>query len=347
MLHVKPLSQVSIATRMSWMAQRSTTRPEDKAYSLLGIFDVNLPLLYGEGGHRAFVRLQEEIIKVSSDHSIFAWTYNFAETSGSLLAWSPLNFLNGSQIVQDHDDTRDNSYSLTNSGLRITLPLLPGEKNGDYLAVLNCRLDGDLSKVLELKLRAHGSQHYREGEQVFHVTTKWRGPAMYSTSLNRPESRVIAFDMASKMVALATATKVAMTIARQPGLSSVSSIGWRVSKAWCRVESTLISSGLAICDAYPREHWRGKNTVLALPIFGTWDHTMDGGLLFSHPFLPQGSRLALCFAYKQSRMSGCAPGEATQHIHLGGHMLLARARKYGLVRGEAQILTRSWLGPFE
>ncbi|KAK5734988.1 hypothetical protein LTR17_008477 [Elasticomyces elasticus] len=43
----------SIATRMSWAARRVTARPEDEAYCLLGIFDVNLPLIYGEGG-RAF-----------------------------------------------------------------------------------------------------------------------------------------------------------------------------------------------------------------------------------------------------------------------------------------------------
>jgi hypothetical protein len=45
------------------MENRDTTREEDKAYSLLGIFDVHMPLLYGEGEKRAFRRLQEEIDK--------------------------------------------------------------------------------------------------------------------------------------------------------------------------------------------------------------------------------------------------------------------------------------------
>lgn len=57
---------------MSWAAKRTTTRTEDLAYCLLGIFDVNMPLLYGEGG-KAFFRLQEEIIKSTSDQSVFAW----------------------------------------------------------------------------------------------------------------------------------------------------------------------------------------------------------------------------------------------------------------------------------
>ncbi|PMD19234.1 HET-domain-containing protein, partial [Hyaloscypha hepaticicola] len=58
--------------KMSWIAGRETTREEDVAYCLLGIFDINMPLLYGEG-RKAFARLQEEIIKQSTDHSLFAW----------------------------------------------------------------------------------------------------------------------------------------------------------------------------------------------------------------------------------------------------------------------------------
>lgn len=64
---------VSVAAKMSWAAKRITTRLEDRAYSLMGIFDVNMPTIYGEGD-KAFIRLQEEIIKKSSDHSIFAWS---------------------------------------------------------------------------------------------------------------------------------------------------------------------------------------------------------------------------------------------------------------------------------
>lgn len=57
---------MSIAQRMSWASDRKTTRVEDIAYCLMGIFDVNMPLLYGEG-QKAFSRLQEEIMRRSSD----------------------------------------------------------------------------------------------------------------------------------------------------------------------------------------------------------------------------------------------------------------------------------------
>ena len=66
------LKDISVAKKMSWAAHRETTRPEDRAYSLMGIFDVHMPTIYGEGD-KAFIRLQEEIIKKSSDQSIFAW----------------------------------------------------------------------------------------------------------------------------------------------------------------------------------------------------------------------------------------------------------------------------------
>lgn len=66
------LTELSIAERMTWASRRKTTRIEDTAYCLLGIFDINMPLLYGEGV-KAFTRLQQEIIKNNSDLSIFGW----------------------------------------------------------------------------------------------------------------------------------------------------------------------------------------------------------------------------------------------------------------------------------
>ncbi|EIW51960.1 HET-domain-containing protein, partial [Trametes versicolor FP-101664 SS1] len=66
------LNSVSVARRMSWAAERETTRVEDRAYSLLGIFGLHMSPIYGEG-ENAFLRLQEEIIRTIPDQSIFAW----------------------------------------------------------------------------------------------------------------------------------------------------------------------------------------------------------------------------------------------------------------------------------
>ncbi|KAI1786364.1 HET-domain-containing protein [Ganoderma leucocontextum] len=73
LLRVEPLKEFSVAQRLSWAAKRETTRLEDRAYSLLGIFDINMPTLYGEG-HHAFRRLQEEIMRRIPDQTLFAWT---------------------------------------------------------------------------------------------------------------------------------------------------------------------------------------------------------------------------------------------------------------------------------
>ena len=64
-LQGSPLSDFSIPERMIWAETRDTTRKEDKAYSLLGIFNVHMPLIYGEGGENAFKRLREEIDRAS------------------------------------------------------------------------------------------------------------------------------------------------------------------------------------------------------------------------------------------------------------------------------------------
>ncbi|KAK3902002.1 heterokaryon incompatibility protein-domain-containing protein [Staphylotrichum tortipilum] len=62
-----------LAQRMSWASARKTSRVEDEAYCLLGIFGVHMPLLYGEG-ERAFYRLQEEIIRQTEDYSFLLWS---------------------------------------------------------------------------------------------------------------------------------------------------------------------------------------------------------------------------------------------------------------------------------
>ncbi|ETS81435.1 hypothetical protein PFICI_06437 [Pestalotiopsis fici W106-1] len=59
--HELPVMEVSACEKMRWAAGRQATRAEDVSYSLLGLFDINMPLLYGEGS-KAFYRLQEYIL---------------------------------------------------------------------------------------------------------------------------------------------------------------------------------------------------------------------------------------------------------------------------------------------
>jgi hypothetical protein len=137
----------TIFERMSWASGRSTSRVEDIAYSLMGIFDVFLPMLYGEGD-RAFVRLQEEIMKRSEDYTIFAWKSSGPGPSRrGLFARSPSEFTErlqaGSKTIPSlygiSQYTRPshqiyNPAAMTSRGLLITLPLLRGDTLKDSLA---------------------------------------------------------------------------------------------------------------------------------------------------------------------------------------------------------------------
>ncbi|KAF9062738.1 heterokaryon incompatibility protein-domain-containing protein [Rhodocollybia butyracea] len=114
-------SKSTIAARMSWAAGRETTRIEDRAYSLMGIFGVYMPPIYGEGEH-AFIRLQEEILKASDDHTIFAWKSKSAGSSG-LLGTSPEVF-EGCSEYETFQSNSQQPFSLTNMGLLVYLPLL-------------------------------------------------------------------------------------------------------------------------------------------------------------------------------------------------------------------------------
>jgi hypothetical protein len=126
----------SIAKRMSWAAGRQTRRPEDKAYSLLGIFGVNMPMIYGEGD-RAFIRLQEEIIKISDDHSLFAWSMSEDRNNSALLARSPDPFAGCTNITRELLRTGNYPYSVNNRGISMQLSLIPWSTNV-YIAPINC-----------------------------------------------------------------------------------------------------------------------------------------------------------------------------------------------------------------
>ncbi|KAI0009866.1 heterokaryon incompatibility protein-domain-containing protein [Xylariaceae sp. FL0662B] len=89
-----PMCVCSVAERMGWAAERVTTKVEDMAYCMLGIFGVTMPMLYGEGS-RAFLRLQEEILRQQEDYTLLAWgSLNTADTwkTAGIMATSPSNF---------------------------------------------------------------------------------------------------------------------------------------------------------------------------------------------------------------------------------------------------------------
>jgi hypothetical protein len=102
--HLRDYRGASIAQKMSWASKRITTRIEVRAYSLMGLFHVQMPPLCGDGGE-CFPKLQLQILASSDGESLFAWTSSVepgvvaTEGPEGLLANSPSNFSDSGDIV--------------------------------------------------------------------------------------------------------------------------------------------------------------------------------------------------------------------------------------------------------
>ncbi|KAF4631600.1 hypothetical protein G7Y89_g6537 [Cudoniella acicularis] len=195
----RSVKEVSVAKRMSWASKRVTTRIEDIAYCLIGIFGINLPLLYGEG-ERAFIRLQEEIMRSSDDQSLFAWEDKssaqvFGSESGpkvsvssedggqtevlvksiskphprplrGFLARSPAEFENSGNIIPYRNWDVSMPYSMTNQGLRMQLSVLQYDEYDDFIGILACHYQdnflGPLGVYIQPVASVGGDQFARD-----------------------------------------------------------------------------------------------------------------------------------------------------------------------------------------
>jgi hypothetical protein len=150
--HLRDYENASVAQKMSWASRRMTSRPEDLAYSLMGIFQVHMPPLYGEGATRAFERLQLEILSKSDDESLFAWQQRgprISYTQG-LLASSPSDFRDSGEIYRTESTVRQRPpFMMTNKGLRIELILIRATKE-TYVTPLQCKWKSGSTVGIEL-----------------------------------------------------------------------------------------------------------------------------------------------------------------------------------------------------
>jgi hypothetical protein len=160
------LELASIAERMSWAAKRKTTREEDASYCLLGIFDIQMPLLYGEGAKKAFFRLQSQIIRESHDQSWLAWStfpgYTDSQSNSVLrgmLAESPAYFWNCRDVISFTPGSVDSRVNETNLGIDITLPVI--KKRSLQYALICCRWRHDFSNVIAIPLIEQDGQYFR------------------------------------------------------------------------------------------------------------------------------------------------------------------------------------------
>lgn len=192
---LRTIKEASVATRMGWMAGRHTTRPEDIAYSLVGILDIQFKPSYGEG-NSAFVRLEERLLETSTDESIFAWRrppgsqmtcfktpvarqpgeFNipmFSKSRWGLLAPSPDCFRGSNQIVTTGRTVErlGGGYRRTNQGVQFHASLKSGSDATNWLGLprskvrwpLNCWAEKDGRKqTVVLSLVKAGDYYMRE-----------------------------------------------------------------------------------------------------------------------------------------------------------------------------------------
>jgi hypothetical protein len=180
----------SIAQRMSWASKRQTTRVEDVAYCLLGIFDVHMPLLYGERDV-AFLRLQEEICRRTEDHTYLAWGYQMPldrEYHG-VFARSPAEFAGCAELTHDESQCLSGSgqfgpfaglVQITNKGLLMPLAIFLDRyaQHADSVAVLPCCRRGNKSLSFPVDMDGkveNGVDVWRipGGPPVLHPGSSW------------------------------------------------------------------------------------------------------------------------------------------------------------------------------
>ncbi|KAJ5523311.1 hypothetical protein N7513_012855 [Penicillium frequentans] len=147
------LDRFSVAQKMSWAAKRETSRVEDRAYSLMGLFGVNMPLIYGER-ETSFIRLQEEIMRLSDDHTLFAWQHD--DHRAGLLATSPAAFASSYNIIQSHPfGSFGNPPTMSSRGIYLELRFLGIDRRGIGLAILHCKeqTDKDNTRLLAIYVK--------------------------------------------------------------------------------------------------------------------------------------------------------------------------------------------------
>ena len=145
----------AVAVIMSWASGRTTKRPEDKSYSLLGLFDVHMSLIYGEGKN-AFFRLQKAILDTSDHQSILAWHQGssnvdrsriFARSTDDFVPlWNAANL----QLAPTDRAGRRTPHAADVEGLSIELDLVSIAPR-TYVGLVNVPLwapDADLNNLI-------------------------------------------------------------------------------------------------------------------------------------------------------------------------------------------------------
>ena len=257
------VNEASVAARLSWASRRQTTKLEDQAYCLLGLFDVNMPLLYGEG-HQVFLRLQQEIASNTDDESLFAWCWrpvDFRGPHSDIFADRIDFFASSAEYVPLPRFANDRApYAFTNKGLALTgrfTKLRSPDLNGHFLfsehdsryryllLALNCSKEKSPERLFAIILKCEAYNTF-----VLYLPNKDFVKERFASHCENTEIQTIYIRQLSYERKLDSSTE------SYPSL-------WTAS--------ALITPSQFNCPDYALKHWRVSATTKITPSPFEWD----------------------------------------------------------------------------
>ncbi|KAK4955228.1 hypothetical protein LTR10_007423 [Elasticomyces elasticus] len=261
-------SDFSIAQQLSWASMRTTTLPEDEAYALFGILDVNMTPVRNEG-RRAFLRLQEHLIARTTDQTIFAWDVPQPGSglehnpSEQLLAPSPSYFFNGSRICRRTDTPVEAKYQLNNKGLEIKLPIirtLHREGQPSYtLGVLDCQ-DEESSQTFALIMSPHPTHGDSSLEYYVSGSCATQGGRKIYSRLSQVSERALSEEAKDITITKFTAPSKDLQSQKYMKASSSNGASWFA----IRFRPNELSQRPTLRGYFPRGCWHAISETLRL-----------------------------------------------------------------------------------
>ncbi|KAI1161983.1 hypothetical protein F5B18DRAFT_625984 [Nemania serpens] len=245
LLGIAELDTASVAQRMSWAARRNTKKKEDLAYCLLGIFDVTMSIIYGEGGDKAFFRLQDHIMEKTKDSSILAWGLSDGEqsisdsghiTPGRILAATPSDFANSGHIVsRDQPAASILSSNVSGGGsLRLHISLVTAPA-GNVIGLLNCGPENDTKQVVGIPLARVMSA----------LPDEYLRPEGYSSALQH-----------------ITALSAPPTLIHVKNHNQSRKNSYRDKQYWLYNDHKLANANLNLAGVAPQSCWRPRQSMI-------------------------------------------------------------------------------------
>ena len=185
-----------VREKLRWMATRQTTKAEDMAYCLLGILDLRLPVLYGEG-ERAFTRLQDEIMKNTDDTSIFDWVGRPSNLN-SYLARSPCCFYQPTWHPSPSQTTvelpiletvSEFTHKISAALLRVSESLMEEPPLGHFVANGRMNLRTFVYQVKSILL-VTGSEVRKQWVYRYHIKAEGLEPVTVVTTYKLPDENM-------------------------------------------------------------------------------------------------------------------------------------------------------------